>query len=345
MAIIRIYLQTGDFVASAVAVVRSPVLSIVLAPASWATNIVLSQFTGSSGTGTQMLELGMLALVSFVLVVARVKYSYEASLEASMRIASRVAAIREGGFRALWSRRKKAARPSVFIMPFGRGAGAMLWKNILITARNLGKLSFLVFLIPVLAILIRPYVRTRIGEEAAGTIGIMLLVNLVWITAMLMLQDLRASLKQVDVLKPMPLPAWKLIAAETIPGAGVVTAAIWLLVISAGIVFGLPRYDYVLLVLLALPVVAYDAICSQVPIAILYPNWTDPTQAWIGGLFSGLSTMIAIGPPAVVGGILLALKVSALIVTPAVIIIAAAFAMAGILLGSYVWTRRDPVFD
>ena len=215
--------------------------------------------------------------------VARSDVAFEeASVEASKRIAEKVAAIRAGNWQAS-RRQRKGKRPPFRLRPTGPPAVALLWKN-LISAGSAFSLRAWIILA---AVSIGSSVALR--NITGGSLSLMVL----GMSAMLMFwsclmgpqflrQDLRQDLLLTDVLKSYPLRGWQIALGEVLAPAVILTGIQWVLLIVAvallyqSPIFALSRFavfEFAAGAALFLPLI--NLINVQIPnaAAVLFPGW------------------------------------------------------------------------
>lgn len=339
--------RTGSIVAAIAALVRQPVLIWLAAPAVWATGLAVSVFRGwQPAFAWQLGLLAALAYGTMAMVLARKENPYEPSLAVSTRTALIRRAIKSGGMAAvraeLMRTRKRSSAPTL-IPPFGRGATAILWKNMVGSMRtSRSGIIGAVILLPALALVLRLTIRDKGLFEFAPEVMTGAALYVSWIMSMVMQQTLRADLKQVNILKPMPISPWWLMVAETANAGLMVWGFVWLLFGSAIFILGAPASSQMIISGLSLPFVAYASICSQTTVAVLYPNWQDISQQWIANLLSMGLSALSIGPPVAIGVIMWYVHVPPAIAAPVVIATALALALGGITLGAATYRRHDP---
>jgi hypothetical protein len=341
------YARTGAVIEGLGALLRNPLFVALMLPAAWASNLAMSPAIGwSPALGAQLALLVGLVGASYVLVLRRRENPYEPSLSISVQAAAMRAAMRSGGVSRLpadmWKKRT-AGMNKITLRPFGREGTAVLWKNLAVSLRmwRSGLISAAI-IIPCGMLVLRlvitdPETRAMAPKFMAGG-----LLYFVFIVSQIMLQTLRRDLKQGDMLKPMPIPAWQVMAAHTGHAGIVLAALIWLTAGSALVVGGFPPDQIFVYAALGLPFVAYSLVCSQLITAILYPNMQDLSQTYIGGLLGMMLSGIAIGPPVGIGILFWYLKLPVWLGVPIMILVSLAIAVAGIAAGAAVYRRHDP---
>ncbi len=340
-------MSTGNYAEGALQALTSPLITTLLLPARWTADLVLSMITGwQPALGEELAMMALLAGITYGLVITRKENPYEPSLGISARAARIRAARRQGGLFRIQTELSKSKFKSSgvrsAVTPFGRGAIALIWKSLNISVRNSRSVWIGVpIIVAVLLIASRIAFGVKVAEHVEMIAGIAL-GYAVFISSMLMLQAFRADLKMANILKPMPIPSWQIIAAQCVQGAIMVTTLCWTVVILVGLVYGLSPNSLLVLAALSLPMMTYALLAWQAAASIIYPKWEDPTQQYLGSMIGMAGSAIAIGPPIVAGvvGHLLHLGV----VPTASFVNFAAIGMAalGILISGYLYSRFDP---
>jgi hypothetical protein len=342
------YVLTGSFIQGAIQTFKHPLVVTLLLPAKWATDLMLSPFAGSSpGLRGELLGMWALALGSLALVLSRSENPYEPSLGISARAAAIRSAIRRGGFgraRAEMQKfRPQKTKAGIAIPPFGRGAIALLWKSLNVTMRTSGTALMAVpFIVAVLLGGLRLAAPQEVGVKEVQTIATVLIGYLLFISSTMMLHSFRGDLKQANILRPMPIPAWQVIAMQGVHSTLISTATAWVVVILISIFYGLNVQSPLTIAVLALPFAAYASLCWQAVAAVIYPNPEDPTQQFVGNMLSGFAVFVTIGPVVGIGALGWLFHLG--VVLPAMMIAAFSTVMAvgGILLSSWLYKRFDP---
>ena len=154
----------------------------------------MSMFQGwQPAFGWQMPVLALLALGTMLMVLARKENPYEPSLRISAQKALIRTAIKSGGWSSvrvhLMSNRIKSA--PTLIAPFGRGATAILWKNMLISARvSRPALIAVTIIVPAIALIGRATIKDKGLLEFAPEVMTGVVLYMSWILAMMMQQML-----------------------------------------------------------------------------------------------------------------------------------------------------------
>jgi hypothetical protein len=214
----------------------------------------------------------------------------EASVEASRRMAERVAAARAGKLQGGGA--AKVRRPPFSLAPTGFPPVALFWKNLI----NAGQI-FNRRLLIILAVMCVVAFFSMSGSSRSGGVmalfGIFALMFLVWsilLGPQVLSQDLRQDLRMADLLKMYPMKGWQVVLGELLAPVVILTCIQWLLIplalgglinldreaeLSSGLLWGMA---------VALAVVApmLNLLSFVIPNAsvLLFPAWfqTDKTM-------------------------------------------------------------------
>lgn len=337
------YLETSDVAQSVVYALRHPVFLVLMLPAKWTADLGLAMFTGwGPGLSRELAALGALAAASFALVLQRKENPYEPSLAVSATRAAMRDAFRSGGWgrarQMLW--KQKQAAPG--IRPFGRGAVALIWKNLNTAIRTSRKVLVAIPMVMAAAlVVIRSFVPQVTGGEVEAVTAVGL-AYVIFILSTMMLHSFRADMKQANILKPMPISAWQLVGAGMVHGALLIALFTWITVALVAAFYGLQPRSLLLTLAVAMPFVAYGSLCWQAVAAVIYPNWDDLTQRYIGGMLSGLGVVLGLGPPAVIGVLGWYLKIGVVPTALAMAFVSAGISVVAVALSSYLYRRYDP---
>ena len=340
------YAQTGDSYASILWAADSPVANAVFAPAHWCTSLILAPLWGiTSQDYFHLAMLWVLAAASFVLLLSRRENLYEPSLGISVKYAKRRQAMRAGdvsGVRMDEMRERGAKRPNgLSIPPFGRGAVALFWRDLATKFRlSRGQLIFLLAVFVVAAVLVRQFVEPKWPSVLRQLPFV--LIYLTWIFS-IAFQPMRAELKHADILKSMPVQAWKVVLAQTLNRALYVGVGVSALAASMWAILPHTRGELLLLCGAGAPFFGFACIAVAVIPSLLYPDTRDTTQNYICGPVGFMLSLIAIVPTIVIGVVLIAIAnvpyYYALITVSAVNV---AIGTAAVTIAGCIFHRFDP---
>lgn len=348
VSVIVAYIREGNALAGLIAATRSTVSRIVFAPAAWCTDLVLAPVTDASLENegrSRLLWLFLLSAGSAAMLLARKENIYEPSLGISVRIAKMRAAMRTGGLTAarIEARRFQAGRSYAVspIPPFGKGAAALLWKNLVTRIRALGWRLALLLLIPLGV----ATVRTVVVDADVLRFSPLIMPYLIFYVVIIVQHDLRAELRQANILKAMPISGLKMVAAQVVYEwtlilvfTGIIAASIWAFI---------PEADGDILSLATLGALSLGFLsvsAASIP-ALLYPASRDWVQEMISLAFTLFITGIAIVPAAVAATILLLVSVDLWIVATVVVALNAALSCCALAIGGVLFRRFDPTSE
>lgn len=258
----------------------------------------------------------------------------EASVEASKKLAERVASIRAGQ----WQGRRqnlKGKRAPFRLRPSGPVVIGFLWKN-LISAGQAFTLRLWILLAALAVGASAGFGRTSGRSGALDIVGMFAAMLLVWsliLGAQFFRQDFRQDLLRADILKTYPLRGWQIALGELLAPAAILTGIQWfLLILAAGLCLrardlGLGpggRLGIGLGAALVVPVL--NLITLQIPNAavLLFPAWFQMGREGAHGIeATGQRLIFMLGQ----------LLVFVLTLVPAAAIFAGAFFLGQLALG------------
>jgi hypothetical protein len=224
------------------------------------------------------------ALLLFLLHYVWVVYSdvafEEASVEASQKLATRIAAVRAGNWQGA-KKNQKAKRPWFKLAATGPSATALLWKNLIGVGQVLSVRLWIVLII-VVAVGVG-LGNGRTGQNLSFVAAILVATALGYsllLGPQLLRLDFRQDLLLADLLKTFPLRGWQIALGEILAPVVVLAACQWLLLlVGAGLVFYLPGKQEALFLAITLgaafllPVL--DVLVLLIPNAavLLFPSW------------------------------------------------------------------------
>jgi Putative ABC exporter len=205
----------------------------------------------------------------------------EASVEASQKLAARLAAARAGN----WQRVRQNQKPKRVwfeLSPAGPTPTAFLWKNLL----GLGQvLSPRLWIALTVVVVVLGFSMGNIwrNQNLSAFVGIIIAIALaysVFLGPQVLRLDFRHDLPLADVLKSFPLRGWQIALGEILAPVAVLAALQWLLLlVEAGLLGCLPGSQKYLLWAIALGTAAVlpllDVLLLLIPNAavLLFPSW------------------------------------------------------------------------
>ena len=311
----------------------------------------------------------LIMLLNYLWVVRSDVAFEEASVEASQKLAEKLAAVRSGNWRNAGKKLKQKRAPFK-LQSNGPAFMALFWKNLInagnaFTARTW--ISVTVFVV-VLSFSLHGFGSSSSWTLVVGMGALMFGAWTLLLGPQLVRQDFRHDLPQMDMLKVFPLRGWQMALGEILAPAVILAAIQWLLIIVAVVCLApvakgsfSPVLVLVLGVGAALVAPLFNLISLVIPNAavLLFPAWFQTGkdapqgieatgQRMIFALGQFLAFIIALIPVAMVFiAFFFAVKFLAG-VTPAVAVatLAAALVLAveaalGVLLLGWLFQRYD----
>ncbi len=206
----------------------------------------------------------------------------ESSVEASQKLATRIAAARTGNWQAA-QKKQKARRAWFKLAPTGPPPVALLWKNLIGVGQVFSPRLWIALTVVVMMVLIFGLKDIRheqnfssLAAMLAGTaLGYSLLLG-----PQLLRLDFRHDLPRADVLKTYPLRGWQIALGEILAPVAVLITFQWLLLlVGSGLLVYLSGAKTTLFLAIAagaavlLPVL--DVLLLLIPNAavLLFPSW------------------------------------------------------------------------
>jgi len=207
----------------------------------------------------------------------------EASIEASQKLAERVAAMRAGNWQAA-KKTQKAKRAWFRLTPTGPAATALLWKNLIGVGQIFTARLWLILAIIVIA-LVAGFGQSSHAENL-GMVAVIIIAAVLGYSLLLGPQllrlDFRHDLPQAEILKTFPLRGWQIALGEILAPVVVLAGFQWLLVlIGFGLVLFLPGKHAALIVAIGLsaacvlPVLDFLLLLIPNAAVLLFPSWVQ----------------------------------------------------------------------
>jgi hypothetical protein len=195
---------------------QTPALRVVLEPLRWFIETMTARQLGLEFVGYLALSAAVDLAVVMLVFLLDVQY-LEASAAASAKIYARLQRARSGGVFAAMRGSGGTAEFSLPSLPWWGGVGPLAWRQLITAVRSLrGLLLFLaIFTVGMLVPLAfglagdRPENRLLGQGLAYGLLGMSLLTLPSMITF-----DFRGDVDRIDVLKSLPVAAWRLVVGQ-----------------------------------------------------------------------------------------------------------------------------------
>lgn len=207
----------------------------------------------------------------------------EASIEASQKLATKVAAVRAGNWQAA-GKKPKAKREWFKLSPLGSAPTALLWKNLIGIGQIFSARLGIIFLIVMIAFFVG-FGGTTHAKNFSVIAGIMtaaLLSYSALIGPQLLRLDFRQDLPIADILKTYPLPGWQIALGEILAPVAVLACFQWLLVlIGMALIIFLPgKHESLMLAIglsaaILLPVLDFLLLLIPNAAVLLFPSWVQ----------------------------------------------------------------------
>jgi hypothetical protein len=215
---------------------ETPAVRVLLAPVGWLVQANTAERVWPDLVQWAGLGLGLdLALLGLVLLLDA--HYLEASAAASEKLYARLQRVRRGGPAA-------AAAPSGKVrlsfpgLPSWGGVGPLLWRQLSTALRSLWSL---VFVLALFALILAPVLLDtgrHAPQGAALPVAAILIVGMSPFVPPFLPFDFRGDVDRMDVLKTLPVPAWRLVLGQLLAPVLLVTAVQLVLLAGAQAVVG-----------------------------------------------------------------------------------------------------------
>lgn len=343
------YVRTGSSSFSFLRAANSPVMRTIFAPAEWTANLALAPLLPVSHEDLARLPLiWVLAVLSFALLMSRKENIYEPSLGVSVRMSKLRVAMRSGDQTAVRTeimREKGGGKASRFVIPpFGRGATALIWKNLLVRYRmSAGQLVIMLLLPVVLALLVQ---HTLGSVEGATRFFPFLLVYISFVLSVTVQPQIRAELKQANILKSMPIAGWKVMLVQILNGSAYLAGGILLFATALWALVPGSRTSYLPACAIMAPFLGFACISATSIPALMYPDTRDSTQNFTCNLLGFILTSIAVVPTIVIGLVLVLVEKTSIWIALGPICVAnLIIGSAGVVISGAIFRKFDPTSE
>ena len=225
----------------------------------------------------------LLILVLHYAWVVRSNVAFEeASVEASQKLATKLAAVRAGNWQAARAARK-GKRPWFQLAATGPPSTALFWKN-LISAGQAFTARIWITLIALAVVVYAAVGNSMHSKDLFSGLAILVAILLGWsllIGPQLLRLDFRQDLPLADVLKMYPMRGWQVVLGELLAPVVILACAQWLLVLcGAAFLFhadgrGKGALPLAIASSASLLLPALDLLLMLIPNAavLLFPSW------------------------------------------------------------------------
>ncbi|HUA37157.1 MAG TPA: putative ABC exporter domain-containing protein [Candidatus Sulfopaludibacter sp.] len=223
----------------------------------------------------------LIFLLHYLWVVSSDVAFEEASVEASQKLAARLAAARAGNWQGA-KKNQKAKRPWFNLTSSGPPPTAFLWKNLIGVGRVFSPRLW-VALLAIVLVLCFSLGHGGPNRNLSLVMGIFMAIALGYsllLGPQVLRLDFRHDLPLADVLKTFPLRGWQIALGEILAPVTVLLVFQWsLLLIESGLLLYLPGPQKKLLLAIALGAVlilpVLDVLLLLIPNAavLLFPSW------------------------------------------------------------------------
>ncbi|MDR3456769.1 MAG: putative ABC exporter domain-containing protein [Verrucomicrobiae bacterium] len=246
----------------------------------------------------------LLFLLHYIWVAGSDVAFEEASLEASQKLATRIAAIRAGNWQAA-GKNQKPKRAWFKLAPTGPAAVALLWKNLI----GVGRI-FTARLWVFVAVILIVFIAAFGGSARAHNLSTVVVMLIGFVLAYSLLlgpqflrADFRGDLPLADVLKTYPLRGWQIALGEILAPVAVLAGIQWLLVLAGfGVIIFMPTGHEPLVVAIGisaaclLPVLDFLLLLIPNAAVLLFPSWIQTGKDGPRGIeATGQRLVMAVG--------------------------------------------------
>lgn len=322
--------------------VNSGVGRTALLPVTWAAELFYVPFNGWNGAQyAHLAGLLVLTAFSFVLLFSRDRDFYESAQAISGKRTQMRQAVQSGDAGAILSQMAqegKLARGRA-ITPFGGGAKAVLWRDMVATTRTPLRSWVTLLVLAALPALLSTFFGSRQG---AASILFWIVIFTLQMSGLFLL-SLRDMLRRADISKALPIAPARFLLAELTLSITQLTVLGWFsLGVMAAMGSGRGGGPMALVAALSLPSLAALLLLVQTSFVLLYPNPADPAQNAISGILSVIACLISLAPAVLVGVTLWLNGASPLVLAAGVTGANVIGAAAALCLAAFLWQRFDP---
>ena len=230
---------------------------------------------------TALVPAVLIFLLHYIWVVSADVAFEEASVEASQKLAARLAAVRAGNWQAV-GKKQKARRAWFQLAATGPAATALMWKN-LIGVGQVFSARLWIILVVVMVMVFAGFNSSPHAQNISTLAGVVIAILLGYsllLGPQLLRLDFRQDLPLADILKTFPLRGWQIALGEILAPVAVLAGFQWLLlVVGFGLVLFLPGKHETLMLAIGISAAvllpALDFLMLLIPNAavLLFPSW------------------------------------------------------------------------
>ncbi|MBI2297548.1 MAG: ABC transporter ATP-binding protein [Armatimonadetes bacterium] len=291
--------------------------------------------------------LYLLAGLSWLAVVRRPENLYEPSTDSAVFWYDVRQAMKTGSMasaRALMlQRRRTRFRPGLSqLAPFGRHAGVLLWRNVVLALRS-GRSPALAFVaVTVLLPLGVALGLRRVGEPELARYCPLMVLYLLFVANTVMLRAHQGELQRANLLRPFPLPAWHVVLCQTIHAP-----ALWLPALAVGfgvLVLAAPGVEPQLCValLVGVPPLVWLLSIYGFGLSLGFSDPQNSLQNLVAGVLWIVGTGVLLVVQVAVGVALWMYGCAGLVVGAAAAALSGALALPALALAAAAYRRYDP---
>jgi hypothetical protein len=265
-------------------------LSWLLLPATWVIRPVLATDLRSF---IAALGPALLVYAAHYVWVLRAEVSFEeASIAKAEKRAARRTAVRAGTLRIGTAR--KARRAPFKLSSARRPELAFLWKNLLASADYMRPRTALIA--AAIIVVGSNWLARADHEVIRGVVSVSAAVAAAYTLffgPLVARHDLRHDLPNVDILKTYPLRGWQVVLGEVLTPVAIVTALLWLMLLTAALTFQPPavewltpgqRFAAVIGLALLTPLICSMQVVVMNAAVVLFPAWIPMGAARPSGI-------------------------------------------------------------
>ena len=299
-----LWLHNDPSMDSVFALLRSVPLRVVFFPAAFATDIVMSTLYGNFlALALSLAGSATIVAVGLGLAMTQVDWLYDQAAARGFDSINQRKMRRAGntyGILADQARRGKLRQSKIagyFAKKSFSGGAGLLWKEMVMQARGTmpGGLVMCVVFVGIGGCL--SYVTRTIGAQGDpgyATMGYMSFITFIY-AMMIGWAGFQEMLARVDLLKPLPFSAGKIVFWEVAAKAPLVAGVLGIVAVVSVIVNPACWQGAAAGMLLAVPLLM-ELIASIAFTRVLFPDFDDPTQRSLNGLVMMFSIVVGTSP-------------------------------------------------